>query len=184
MPFFNQHPLFQEMPPAVFTMIDNFQIKHPDFDVPKSLQKVVTLNSKVHDILSANSAKKNKVTPSGSHSDYIKKSKSPVCFLLSSISFPDFSFQGKRPCISKEFIDNDSDGDLPALFLDVPATLTIKLSSFRMTTSSVDHEVVIDSGSNIHMDIDMGMFSSFIFANIFLMLLFQNPSLLLSPTMV
>ena len=52
----------------------------------------------------------------------------------------------------------DSDGDLPALFLDVPATLTIKPSSFRTTTSSVDHEVVIDSGPNIHMDVDMGTF--------------------------
>jgi len=76
-PFFNHHPLFQELPVAAFTAIDDFRTKNPKFDLPQTFHKVVALNSKIQDILSSPFGKKD-ITPSGPRADRTKKIKPPA----------------------------------------------------------------------------------------------------------
>lgn len=137
-PFFNSHPLFQEIPPAVCSAVDDFVSKNPNFEVPVQFQKVIALDTKIKDVLNANFPKRAGSVPSAPRSDRIKKTKPAVSLLFRSffLSISSFS-QGKRPRISKEFID-DSDGDEPAVFLPSPATLTIKPSSNPYSVSSLE----------------------------------------------
>jgi hypothetical protein len=86
-PFFNSHALFQELPVAAFSAIDNFKVKNPDFELPSSFQKVVALNAKIHDYLNP-VLKKDSNLPSGPRSDRVKKTKSPVRCLYCHIFQP------------------------------------------------------------------------------------------------
>jgi hypothetical protein len=81
-PFFNGHPLFQEIPPAVCSAIDNFVSKNPNFEIPSQFQKVVALDVKIKDILNTTSTKWAGSVPSAPRSDRIKKTKPAVSLLF------------------------------------------------------------------------------------------------------
>lgn len=46
-PFFLNHALFQELPPAVFNTLNDFAAENPSFVMPKSFDKVSVLNDRV-----------------------------------------------------------------------------------------------------------------------------------------
>lgn len=174
-PFFNHHSLFQEIPPAVCSAIDEFSSKSPDFEIPDQFQKVVALTTKIKEILNSGSSKRADNIPSGPRSDRTKKNKPSVSCSPISCLFDVYRreyYQGKRPRLSKELID-DSDGDEPAIFLDSPASLTIKPSSSTSTSSpgpslglaaSKIVSVLNDSGSVLaRMDVDTGQSPLFSF---------------------
>lgn len=48
-PFFVSHSLFQEIPPAVHTVLEKFSKKNPSFDMPASIAKVAGLDARVRD---------------------------------------------------------------------------------------------------------------------------------------
>jgi len=50
-PFFLAHPLFQEIPPAVFHVLEKFLHKNPNFDMPSGYAKIVKLDARVRDSL-------------------------------------------------------------------------------------------------------------------------------------
>lgn len=50
-PSFVSHPLFQEIPPAVFHVLEKFIHKNPNFDMPPDYAKVVGLDARVRDFL-------------------------------------------------------------------------------------------------------------------------------------
>jgi hypothetical protein len=57
-PFFVPHALFQEIPPAVFNVLENFSKKHPNFAMPSAIAKVAGLDARVKDSISIAKAKK------------------------------------------------------------------------------------------------------------------------------
>lgn len=59
-PFFLNHALFQELPPAVFTVLSDFAKENPDFAMPKSLDKVSALNDRVQNSITQVISKKGK----------------------------------------------------------------------------------------------------------------------------
>jgi hypothetical protein len=103
-PVFTSHPLFQEIPPAVFHLLEKFLHKNPNFDMPPNYSKIVKLDARIRNTLTQTTLdQKVAVTPTGPRADKSKKGKVP----------------NKRVRLSKEFID-DSDGDEPAQF--IPST--------------------------------------------------------------
>lgn len=84
-PYFLSHPSFLEIPPAVFSSIENFRTSHPSFEIPPSFAKVSGLDARVRDALNT---KKVSPTPTGPRSDRIQKFKGPVS--------PFFSFSFSR----------------------------------------------------------------------------------------
>ena len=50
-PFFVSHPLFQEIPPAVNTVLEKFSIKNPNFDMPPGIAKIAGLDARVRDTM-------------------------------------------------------------------------------------------------------------------------------------
>lgn len=50
-PGFVSHPLFQEIPPSVFHVLEKFFHKHPNFDVPINYAKIAGLDARVRDSL-------------------------------------------------------------------------------------------------------------------------------------
>ena len=50
-PFFVAHPLFQEIPPAVHTVLEKFSIKNPTFDMPPGIAKVAGLDARARDAI-------------------------------------------------------------------------------------------------------------------------------------
>jgi hypothetical protein len=51
-PFFVSHPLFQEVPSAVFNVLKKFSAKHPSFDMPQTMAKIAGLDARVKDSMS------------------------------------------------------------------------------------------------------------------------------------
>jgi len=58
MSFFISHPLFQEIPPAVFHVIEKFMHKNPNFDMPSDYAKIVSLDTRIRDYLTKPSSVK------------------------------------------------------------------------------------------------------------------------------
>lgn len=50
-PFFLSHPLFQEIPPAVFHVLEKFMHKNPNFDMPSDYAKIVGLDTRIRESL-------------------------------------------------------------------------------------------------------------------------------------
>ena len=57
LPLFLSHPLFQEIPSAVFHVLEKFIHKNPNFDMPSGYSKVVSLDARVRDSLSLPASK-------------------------------------------------------------------------------------------------------------------------------
>lgn len=57
-PFFVNHSLFQEIPPAVHSVIEDFRLKNPHYDMPSLTLKVAGLAARVKDSLAASLTKK------------------------------------------------------------------------------------------------------------------------------
>lgn len=51
LPFFLAHPLFQEIPPAVFSSLEQFANKNPKFEMPSAIARVAGLDARVRDSL-------------------------------------------------------------------------------------------------------------------------------------
>lgn len=51
LPFFLAHPLFQEIPPAVFNTLEQFGNKNPKFEMPSTIARVAGLDARVKDSL-------------------------------------------------------------------------------------------------------------------------------------
>ena len=62
-PFFVSHPLFQEIPPAVFNTLEQFANKHPNFEMPSTIARVAGLDARVKNSMSLSSAKKGMPSP-------------------------------------------------------------------------------------------------------------------------
>jgi hypothetical protein len=57
-PFFVSHALFQEIPPAVFNVLEEFSNKNPKFDMPSAFAKVAGLDARVKDSIAVAKGKK------------------------------------------------------------------------------------------------------------------------------
>ena len=57
LPFFLSHPLFQEIPPAVFNVLEDFSNRNPKFDMPSSIAKVAGLDARVKDSMAIKNKK-------------------------------------------------------------------------------------------------------------------------------
>jgi hypothetical protein len=62
-PFFVSHVLFQEIPPAVHTAIEDFVSKNPDFEMPPLTHKIAGLDARVKDSLVNQNSRKGSVFP-------------------------------------------------------------------------------------------------------------------------
>ena len=62
-PFFVPHPLFQEIPPAVHSVLQDFLSKHPSFEMPPSFSKVAGLDARVKDFVTNSNGKRGKSFP-------------------------------------------------------------------------------------------------------------------------
>ena len=133
-PFFVNHTLFLEIPPLVYTTLEEFFSKNPSFDKPPLYGKLAGLNARVKDSL-AISAKKGTSSPFLLRAPFLRfevlaalsaaplrpekkprvsaKATPGVRFLpsqfLRNFAYPFLVFQGKRPRISKEFVDSEDD---------------------------------------------------------------------------
>jgi hypothetical protein len=57
-PYFLSHSLFQELSPAAHIAIEDFQAKHPLFEMPLLTHKVASLAALVKDSLASTAVKK------------------------------------------------------------------------------------------------------------------------------
>src|SRR5277367_5290977 len=154
-PFFVSHPLFQEIPPAVFTVLEDFSKKNPKFDMPSTFINVAGLDARAKDSIAAANKKgmsqfyaiflsfiflfsESATSLSVVRADkvgVIKKSRTSSVslyfyFILFYLYAPLTLLQVKRPRLSKEFIDkSDDDGDELAQFVKPAATLRPKYNT-------------------------------------------------------
>ena len=56
--FFLAHPLFQEIPPAVFLSLEQFANKHPNFEMPSAIARVGGLDARVKNSIVPRTVKK------------------------------------------------------------------------------------------------------------------------------
>lgn len=56
-PFFVSHALFHEIPPLVHTALEEFLVKHPNFERPPAYSKLAGLNARIQDSLQVSSKK-------------------------------------------------------------------------------------------------------------------------------
>ena len=160
-PFFVSHPLFQEIPPAVFNVLEEFSNKNPKFNMPSSFAKVVGLDARVKDSIAVAASKKGMTFFSMLSLSYIslseaaapsagargnkgasgvmRKPKNSQVSLLLRLDALLTLLQAKRPRLSKEIIDNsDDDGDQLAQFVKPAATLCPKPATFASVADAVN----------------------------------------------